>query len=70
MTKTSNMLLVVFTLASLAMFCCAVADVWKSDPDGAQGRESANASLFRSDWFFYFNALLSFVSMFGLSMLT
>jgi hypothetical protein len=72
MTMTSDMLLFVFMLTSLAMFCCAVAeyiDVWRSDRDGAHGRSSADASLLRSDWFFYFNALLSFVSMLGLSML-
>jgi hypothetical protein len=72
MTMTSDMLLVVFMLASLAMFSCAVAeyfDTWRPDRQGAQGGEAAKASLLRSDWFFYFNALLSFMSMFGLSML-
>jgi hypothetical protein len=72
MTMTSDMLLVVFMLATLAMFSCAVAeyvDTWRLDHHGAQGREAAKASLLRSDWFFYFNALLSFISMFGLGML-
>jgi hypothetical protein len=72
MTMTSDMLLVVFMLASFAMFSCAVAEyleAWRTYQDRAQSREAAKARLLRSDWFFYFNALLSFISMFGLSML-
>jgi hypothetical protein len=64
-------LLGVLIFAAIALLCCALAgyiDAWRDSAadDPHNTRAPPEESLFASDWFFYLNALLCFVSMLGL----
>jgi hypothetical protein len=66
----ARMLLAVLLFASIALLCCVLAgyvDAWREHDDTAvRDRPFGDEPLFISNWFFYLNVFLCFVSMLGL----